>query len=64
MANTKALKVMSNRNGPHFVIGWDKGGEVPLELSGLYTNAGLAEQAIYNYVKSKEKPAKITAKAS
>jgi len=63
MANTKALVVMPNRNGPHYVIGWERGGEVPAVLSGLYTNVGTAEQAIYNYVKSKEKPNKSTAKA-
>ena len=55
MANTKALKVMANKNGPHFVIGWEGGGEVPMSLSGFYTSEGLAQAAIFNYVKSKEK---------
>lgn len=55
MANTKALQVMANKNGPHFVVGWKGGGEVPLDLSGLYTSEGLAQSAIDTYVTSKEK---------
>jgi len=62
MANTKALKVMNNKNGPHYVIGWEGGGEVPLALSGLYTSKGDGEKAIYSYVKGKEKPNKTKAK--
>lgn len=61
MANTKALKVMPNKNGPHYVIGWEGGGEVPYALTGLYTSVGDADTAIYNFVKSKEKPNKKVA---
>lgn len=64
MANTKALKVMANKNGPHYVIGWEGGGEVPLALSGYYTSRGDAESAIFTYVKSKEKPAKKKAQVA
>jgi len=62
MANTKALQVMNNKNGPHYVVGWVGGGEVPLVLSGLFTTKGSAEKAIFNYVSSKEKPNKKPAK--
>ena len=62
MANTKALKVLHNKNGPHYVIGWEGGGEVPLALAGLYTSRGDGEKAIYNYVSSKEKPTKKKSK--
>lgn len=56
--NTKALKVMANKKGPHYVIGWVGGGEVPLALSGFYTSQGEAQSAIDVYVGSKSKPNK------
>ena len=55
MANTKALQVMANKAGPHYVIGWVGGGEVPHALSGFFTNEGTAQSAINTYVSSKEK---------
>ena len=58
MANTKALKVFMRDNQPHFVVGWEGGGEVPMALIGYYTSEGAAQTAIFNYVKAKEKPAK------
>lgn len=55
MADTKALQVMPNKAGPHYVVGWKGGGEVPLALSGVYTTEGEAQVAIHTYVSSKEK---------
>jgi len=56
--NTKALKVMPNKSGPHYVIGWEGGGEVPYALTGHWTNMSSAQSAIDTYVKSKEKKRK------
>jgi len=62
--NTKALKVMPNKKGAHFVIGWERGGEVPLALSGLYTSVGDAQSAIDVYVGSKSKPKGFVSKVT
>jgi hypothetical protein len=52
---SKALIVFPNPRGPHYLIGWEGGGEVPFALSGLYTSANLAEQAIDTYMKNRSK---------
>lgn len=58
MADTKALQVMSNKGGPHYKVGWKGGGEVPEALSGLFTDQGIAQQAIEIYVTNKNKSKK------
>lgn len=56
-AGDKALKVRANPKGPHYQIYWEGGGELPFELSGLYTTISQAEMAIFTFLKSKEKSA-------
>ena len=45
----KSLKTLPNPNGSLVVIAWEGGGQVPEELSGVYTTHSDAKRAIVSW---------------
>lgn len=46
---SKELKIRMRKNTVLFEVYYDEGGEIPKELSGLYTNEKVAQLAIDKY---------------
>jgi hypothetical protein len=42
----------------HIRIKFDQGGELPAELSGIFTSGVFADRAITSYIEKQEKPKK------
>lgn len=52
--NKKDMVVMRKDGTSLWVIGFENGGEVPKELSGMYTSIPVAEQAIKHYLSKRK----------
>ena len=63
---TKGAKELEARIHPgtaHYVLQWSGGGELPQELSGMYTSLNLVDTAVLSYLGNlKEAKVEITAK--
>lgn len=58
MAENKQLLTRNRKGTAHLEVYFEGGGEVPQELSGLFTSKGSASKAIEHYlVNRKKKPA-------
>lgn len=60
----KELKIRIRNNTSHCEVYYEGGGELPQVLSGLYTNATLAQQAIDTYKTTKKPTTKETVDAT
>lgn len=57
----KELQAFIEPGTSHYILKYDGGGELPAELSGVYTNISLVDEAVLKYVASqKETPKKKT----
>ena len=60
---TKELQTFINPGTAHYKLQWDGGGELPQELSGLYTSLNLVDTAVLSYLGNmKEEKVQKTAK--
>jgi len=42
----------------HYKIKYEGGGEVPVELSGVYTSLGIVDQTVLNFINSEKSTSK------
>lgn len=48
--NGKEIKIINAPGTGHYKIQFTQGGEIPVELSGLYTSSATAQVAVRNYL--------------
>lgn len=58
----KELQAFIEPGTSHYILKYDGGGELPAELSGIYTNISLVDEAVLKYV-SNQKEEKKQSKA-
>jgi len=59
----KELEALIHPGTAHYILQWSGGGEVPQELSGMYTSLNLVDTAVLTYLSSlKETKIEQTAK--
>ena len=60
---TKELETFIHPGTAHYKLQWSGGGELPQELSGMYTSLNLVDTAVLTYLANyKDKKEEITAK--
>ena len=58
---TKELQVFIEPGTAHYILKYEGGGEIPAELSGVYTSINLVDQAVLKFLANqKETPKKKT----
>jgi hypothetical protein len=56
---TKELQTFIQPGTAHYILKYEGGGELPEELSGVYTSLSLVDEAVLRYISnSKEEPKK------
>lgn len=58
---TKGIKKLETYIEPgtsHYILRWAGGGELPEELSGVYTNVSLVDQAVFKYISNQKEEKK------
>lgn len=61
----KELQAFIEPGSSHYKLKYDGGGELPHELSGIYTSISLVDQAVFKFINTeKETPKKETKKSS
>lgn len=55
MSNKKNLLVRNNVGSPHYKVIYEGGGELPKELTGLFTSEKEANKAISAYLQKRDK---------
>ena len=53
--NGKSISIVRANNSSHLVIQFDTGGELPEDLSGIFTSHTVAQKAIDKYLSKKAK---------
>lgn len=48
----KELQAFIKPGTSHYILQYEGGGEVPAELSGIYTSISLVDQAVFTYIHS------------
>jgi len=58
---SKELQAFVQPGTAHYILKYEGGGELPAELSGIYTNISLVDEAVLRYFSNhKEDPKKKT----
>ena len=60
----KEIKVVRGAMGNHFALAFTSGGELPADLSGLYTTTTAAEAAVELHLRNKKPKGKASANSS
>jgi hypothetical protein len=56
---TKEIQALIEPGTAHYILKYEGGGEIPAELSGVYTSINLVDQAVLKYLANqKETPKK------
>lgn len=58
---TKGLKELQTYIKPgtsHYLIQWSDGGQLPQELSGMYTSVSNVDTAVFNYINTQKEKIK------
>jgi len=59
---SKELQAFVQPGTAHYILKYEGGGELPAELSGIYTNISLVDEAVFKYLaNNKEELKKKTA---
>ena len=53
--NGKEIKIINAPGSGHYKIQFTQGGELPAELTGLYTSSAIAQVAVRNYLLNNKK---------
>ena len=64
MAENKTLRVQKHPSSMFFEVRWNDGGQLPKELSGLFTSTATAQVAIDRYMNKKSTNANSRSKDS
>jgi len=54
----KELQAYIEPGTSHYKIKYEGGGEVPVELSGVYTSLGVVDQTVLNFINSEKSTSK------
>ena len=52
--NGKEINIVRDKQTPHLKIQFASGGQLPEELSGIYTSESFAEEAVQGYISRQE----------
>jgi|TARA_R110000822_G_scaffold126655_1_gene261884 hypothetical protein len=54
----KELQTFIKPGTSHYILQWSDGGQLPAELSGMYTSVNTVDTAVFNYINT-QKEAKV-----
>jgi len=58
---SKEINAVRAPMGNHYVLAFSSGGELPKELTGLFTTAGIALEAVETFLSNKKPKGKASA---